>query len=391
MEIYAAGIDHQTPVPIREQAAYSREKYDRAAAWLRAELEGEFVILSTCNRSEVYCASPKAVLPQLVSFFASFHEIPQEHIVAYSGREAVCHLMRLAAGLESLVVGETQILGQVKDAYAAALRQGTGGRVLNRCFQAAVRVGKRVQSETAIGAGTVSVAGLGIEQLAAWAGGLAGKRALVIGSGDMGRLAARRLMRHGASVTVTSRTRHHAQQVQAAVEGVCVVPYDSRYVTAAQCGIVVSATASPHYTLTADGLRAAGVRPECVLLDLAVPRDIEPSAAQVARLYTIDDLAGPAACLREQAAEAAQQAQAIVEECAAEFREWLDSLDVLDDVRRLDQLARETLERQYTLGIQQLGLTGEREKKILYTLLKSTVHSVSHPVIEAVKMGRRLL
>lgn len=267
-----ANIDIREPLSLtKAQVGRISEKISR-----RPEISG-CVIIATCNRTEIYitgfdgmAVNPGELLAEEISVTYSEY---RRYFTSRSGNHAVHHLMEVACGLRSLVLGEDQILAQVKDAIGISQENGASDSVLNTLFRNAVTAGKKVRSSVRLTSLPLSVAGMAIEEVKRLIGKLEGTRAVVIGNGEMGRLSASLLVRGGCDVTITLRSYHHGKTIVPA--GCNTIPYDHRMQVIDGSDILLSATASPHYTVTRELM--AGVR-KCpgIIVDLAMPRDIEP-------------------------------------------------------------------------------------------------------------------
>ena len=278
-------------------------------------------LLATCNRTELYLhgadgrmPDPLETLAAALGFDAAAY---RGFSVKRSGEDAVRHLMQVAAGLESQIFGDDQIVTQVKDAAALAREAGSADAVLDTLFRRAVTAGKRVRTETRLTGVPASAAEVGARRAQAFFGSLAGRRAVVIGNGEMGRLAAATLRAQGCAVTVTLRSYRHGETVVPA--GCDTFPYDRRCEILDGADLAVSATTSPHFTLTAEQV-AAMKKPPQLLLDLAMPRDIEQAAGADARvtLLNLDDLGD----LGDHNAEAREVAMRILGEEEQAFYDW---------------------------------------------------------------------
>jgi glutamyl-tRNA reductase len=303
MRIAVVGLSHRTsPVEIRERLAFAGPVIPQALASLRAEgVADEAVIVSTCNRVEIYAASPAEpaeTLAALKRFLLKFHRFDgglDEALYAYAEPESLTHLFRVVAGLDSMVLGETEILGQVKQAYELARGGQHTGRCLNKAFQRAFNVAKQIRTETDIQRGSVSVAAAAVELAEKIFSSLADRSVLIIGAGDTGEKTARALLSRGATgLVVTNRSLERAQALAAKFNGRWV-PFDHWAAEFAKIDIVISSTAAPHYVLDRSRLEpllhARRGRP-LLLIDIAVPRDIDPEVNLLddVYLYNIDDL-----------------------------------------------------------------------------------------------------
>jgi glutamyl-tRNA reductase len=351
MRVLLVGLSHHTaPVELRERLAITKAMLPPALAELsRLDPLGEVVLLSTCNRTEIYAAgndagtAQQAIAEYLVrsSGFGDVKAL-EPYLYMRTDADAARHLFRVAAGLDSLVVGEPQIFGQVKDAFAAASSAGVTGPTLNKLFPASFVVGKRVRSETALGEGAVSVSYAAVSLARKIFGNLAGLNVLLVGAGEMSRLTAEHLKGHDVQcITVTSRTFEHARELAEEVRG-AAVEWDRLDTALAASDIVVTATGSAEPVLTRARVKAAiGSRRSRPLfvIDIAVPRDVEASVGDLEHvfLYNIDDLEAIVADnLARREAEVAR-AEAIVAEELARFVAWLRARQAVPTVVALRQ------------------------------------------------------
>jgi glutamyl-tRNA reductase len=350
VRLLLVGASHRTaPLELRERLDFCSRGLDEAVKALAARpLVGEGVIISTCNRAELYVVSPGSdrTTDHLMDFIAEFHDLPADrvrpHLYALVDSDAARHLFRVASGLDSLVVGEPQILGQVKEAFATATTAHTSGPLLNKLFHWAFGVGKRVRSETALAEGAVSVSYAAVSLARKIFGNLAGRRVLVVGTGEMGRLAAIHLKGQGVtSVTIASRTLANAQQLAEEV-GATVVGWDSIQQGLVDADIVVTATgaSTPIFTKAQVAAAVPGSRTRPLfIIDIAVPRDVDPAAAEIEQvfLYNIDDLQ---AIVRENIGKRGTElarAEQIVEDEVRKFESWHRARSAIPTVVRLRQ------------------------------------------------------
>jgi glutamyl-tRNA reductase len=344
MRLFAVGISHRTaPVELRECVDFARQGLDAALAALAGrKVAHEAVVLSTCNRAEIYAgADSDAAAESCARFISEFHGIPWEqlapHVVIYRGQEAANHLFRVAAGLDSLVVGEPQILGQVKDAFAAASGVKTTGALTNRLFTTAFSVGKRVRTETGLGEGAVSVSYAAIALAKKIFGDFKKLNVLILGAGEMAKLTGVHLQAQGVrQLTIASRTFETAEALAHSLGGHAVrwAAVDEALSTA---DIVVTATGSTDPVLTRarieETMRRRRDRP-LFIIDIAVPRDVEAAVGSLDQvfLYNIDDLhAIVNENLSRRATEVAR-AESIVREEVTRFAAWMQSREVLPTV-----------------------------------------------------------
>jgi glutamyl-tRNA reductase len=362
VHLFLLGVSHKTaPVDLRERLDFSSRDLGAAVEALAARASAaESVVLSTCNRSEIYVAStdPTQAREELVDFLSDYHQLPREsflpHLFVYDDAEAARHLFRVAAGLDSLVVGEPQILGQVKDAYRVASERHATGPLLGKAFHWAFGVGKRVRTDTALGEGAVSVSYAAVALARKIFGRLDGRRVLVIGAGEISTLTAQHLRNQGvAEITITSRTIAHAQALADIVQG-HAVPWDALMPSLAKADIVVTATGSQRPILTrahVEGILGWKHKDPLFIIDIAVPRDVDPSVGDIEQvfLYNVDDLQSIVEeNLSRRGAEIAR-AEAIVSEELARFTAWQRSRAAVPTIvalrQRLDGIRRSELQR----------------------------------------------
>ncbi|MDG5469417.1 glutamyl-tRNA reductase [Deltaproteobacteria bacterium IMCC39524] len=378
MHIVIIGLSHKTaPVEIREKLAFAPTAMERP---LRQMLElstiTEGLIISTCNRVEL-CAvtkEPDAAIAELRRFLAEYHEVSPEEInenlFDYQGEEAIRHLFRVSSSLDSMVLGEPQILGQIKTAYGYAAEFKTAGLILNRFLHKAFSVAKRVRTETAIASNAVSVSFAAVELARKIFDRLDNKGVMIIGAGEMCELAARHFVANGISkVLVTNRTFERAEKMAAEFDGKAV-PFDSFVDHLAEVDIIMTSTGAPNFILgkrqMEEVLKRRKNRP-MFLIDIAVPRDIDPKVNDISNtyLYDVDDLQGVVQANLKERQKEAGKAEAIVEQEIGQFHLWLGNLEVKPTVialrRKLDEIRQQELEK--TFGNLK-DLTGKQRKSI---------------------------
>jgi glutamyl-tRNA reductase len=399
MSILLVGLNHKTaPVELRERLAFT----DKACAEsLRALVDGEVVreglIVSTCNRVEVLAETNANVaesFDRIKSFLSHSRCINRddftEHLYRHEEERAVRHIFRVASSLDSMVVGEPQVLGQVRHAYSLALEAGTAGRVLNRLVHHAFRTAKRVRTETGIAASAVSISYMAVELGRKIFGALKDRTVLIVGAGEMAELSAQHLVNAGATrVIVANRTRETAEKLAAKFEGEAIELSElTPYLSLAD--IVICSTGARQFVITPEMVRESlGSRRNrpAVFIDISVPRNIDPAIGKINNLFVfdIDDLESVIESnIREREREA-ERAELIIESEVMQFQQALRALDIGPTIGALRQkmhdMAREELERQrHRLG----PLTPEQEKAV-ESLLISTVNKISHPVMHRMR------
>ncbi|RRR70609.1 MAG: glutamyl-tRNA reductase [Candidatus Viridilinea halotolerans] len=405
MKLILAGLDHTTaPVEIREKLAFSSTDLPQALTALttpqagRPPLLSEAVILSTCNRVEIYGVAQEALNAQsLVPFLAEFHALEEHqfaHALFFLNDDAVVrHVCATSAGLRSLVLGEAQIQGQVRQAYEVAQASGAVGPVLHRLFQNALTAGKRVRTETALGQGAASVSQAGVELARHRLGELAGRAVLLVGGGEVSELAAQNLLANGADSLMiinrtTSRARELAERYKATAHS-----FDELAACLARADIVISSTAAPVTIIFREQVAAAmeskvqarsvgesSPPPAMLLIDLAVPRDIASDVGDVpgVHLCTVDDLQEVVRATLGQRSIAAAIAEAIVNEEAAEFLAWCKTQDAVPALTRLREHAEHMRNSELERALRRLRDLSPEQRSVVEGLTRSLVNKLLH-------------
>jgi len=344
------GVSHRTaPVELRERLDFSSRDVGAAVESLSARSSAaESVVLSTCNRSEIYVAGDDLIRArdEIVAFLSAYHQLPrdvfQPHLFEHDDVAAARHLFRVASGLDSLVVGEPQILGQVKSAFHTASERHCTGPLLNKMFHWAFGVGKRVRSETALGEGAVSVSFAAVSLARKIFGRLDGRRVLVVGAGEISALTAQHLRSQGVEeIVITSRTAAHADALAAEVGGRSV-PWASLRQAMGSADIVLTATGSQRPIIVREDVERVLGRKRAeplFIIDVAVPRDVDPAVSEIEQvfLYNVDDLQS---IVQENLARRGAEitrAEAIVDEEVSRFTAWQRSRRAIPTVVALRQ------------------------------------------------------
>jgi glutamyl-tRNA reductase len=396
MSIFLVGLNHKTaPVEVREQLAFTDEA---CAEGLKELVDGqviaEAIIISTCNRVEILSASEsiyKEECPlRLSDFLSRKRTIPPElfnkHLYAHVDEAAVRHMFRVASSLDSMVVGEPQILGQVKHAYSIAVETGTVGRVLHKLVPHAFRVAKRVRSETGIASSAVSISYTAVELGRKIFGSLEGSTIMLVGAGEMAELAAQHLVNAGAKqLLIANRTYETGKQLAEQFGGKAI-EYSSLPTNLAKADIIICSTAAKEYVITPELMNQAMEirrnRP-AFIIDISVPRNVDPAVGEIENLFLfdIDDLeAVVVSNLREREREA-DRAESIIESEILEFQQSLRNLDIGPTIgalrEKLQDIARAEFERQRS----KLGNLSPEQERAIEAMLQSTINKISHPVI----------
>jgi glutamyl-tRNA reductase len=362
MHLLLLGVSHKTaPVDVRERLDFSSRDLGAAVEALATRPSAvESVVLSTCNRSEVYVASenPAQARDEIIEFLSHFHSLPADsflpHLFSLGDDAAAKHLFRVAAGLDSLVVGEPQILGQVKDAFETAAGRRCTGPMLSKLFHWSFGVGKRVRSETALGEGAVSISFAAVTLARKIFGRLAGRRVLVVGAGEISTLTAEHLRAQGVGeIVITSRTAAHADMLAASVGG-RAARWEDIALLLATADIVVTATGSQRPILTRAHVEATTGRHRTdplFIIDLAVPRDVEATVGDIEQvfLYNVDDLQSIVQENLSRRSREIAHAETIVAEELLRFATWQRSRGAVPTVvalrQRFDAIRRSELQR----------------------------------------------
>jgi len=397
--IICTGLNHHSaPVEVRDRVSLSGERLKAALAELCALPEvAQVALLSTCNRTEIHVASSRdpgdCVREWLTRRSGLDAAILSPHIYEKAGREAAAHLCRVAAGIDSQVVGESEILGQVKAAMKAAKDAGTLGSELEKMFSAAIKAGKRARSETGISRGAFSIGRCAVEKARSVFGTLEGRGILIIGAGKMAENTARHLRAQGADpMIVANRTHDRAEELARELDG-RALRYDQLAEGLLEADIVISSTSAPHFVLlrehVSEAMKHRGDR-ELFLIDIAVPRDVDPLVGQIAgvHLYDIDDLGSgveEAEACRAAEVEAAAQ---IAREAADEFWRWLAAREagpLLAALRQQFEHTRQEHLAKYAARIERLPPS---QRQWVEELTRSLVKQLLHE--PTVKLKREL-
>ncbi len=408
MEIVLIGLNHRTaPVELRERVHFSPEQAARAAAELRAKgVLHEAVLLSTCNRSEVYgvpASGGPEVGASVEQCLCGFHDLAPEalngSLFRRHGREAIEHLFRVAAGLDSMLLGEAEVLGQVRDAYKVALEGGATGPVLNRVFQGALEVGKRVRSETALGAHAMSVASAAMKLAEQIFGELSGKSALVLGAGATRAKAASQLRQRGIGrLWVANRTPERARELAARVSGDWIA-WENVGDILHEPDIVVTSVGGSEWTLSKAAVAAAMSARQnspLFLIDLGVPRNIAACVADLYNvyLYNVDDLTSIVEQNRKIREAEIPRAEEIVAEHLDKFAVWQagsQAAAVLNDLRKKLRLERELFTGDHVAELSRFAPQDrERILRLMDELLEKIVGEPSSRLLKERELREKL-
>lgn len=398
MHIVVVGLNYRTaPVEVRERFALAEKDLQPALERLmdtKGTLEG--VIVATCNRTEIYVVADRVhmcgyfIRVFMEQWFGVSSGQFAQHLYIYEDEQAVRHLMRVASGLDSMVLGETQILGQVRHAFLTAQAAGTTGTWFNRLFKQAVTLGKRAHSETSIGESAVSVSYAAVELGKRIFGQFNGKTVLILGAGKMSELTVKHLYASGAAkVIVANRTLSRAVELAERFAGEpCTIEQGIRRL--AEVDIVIGSTGAEGYVLTADqvtsGMRSRPSRP-LFMIDIAVPRDLDPAIAELPDvfLYDIDDLEGIVEDNLEMRRGEAAKIETMIDHELDDFHLWLKTLGVRPVIRALQDKSSSIHEETMNSLFNKLPELDEHQRKVIRRLTKSIVNQMMHDPINVIK------
>jgi len=396
-DFVVVGLSHRTaPVEIRERLAVAPNRLEQELREIAAHGRfDEALLISTCNRVELYATSvnpieaaqtAKEALAVRLASSAADDVLYQER-----GVDVIRHAFRVASSLDSLVVGEPQILGQVKEAFDAAKGAGTVGTLLGRCFTQAFATAKRVRNETGIAEGTVSVSSIACELAKKIFGNLEGRRTLLLGAGEMGESAARSLRQTGTQLHVVNRSDERAQKLADACGG-RAVPYERLSTELADADVVIASTASPNFILTPKLMkgvvRTRRHRP-LFIIDIAVPRDVDPRVGNMDNVfvYDVDDLQQVAEENLSVRAREAAQAENIIEEELESFLSWRRSLELAPTIVALRKRFARVAEEEVRRALPRLEGVNSSDRAVLEAMGRSLVNKLLHQPMTQLKAG----
>ena len=389
IRIVNIGMSHETaPVELRECLAKDAAHADRALAMMREiPCIKESLFLSTCNRVEALFTTEQAekAKSSVVSILCALGEIPPERLCSslftYEDQDAVRHIFRVASSLDSMVIGEPQILGQIKEAYSNATKERTTGVILNRLLHRAFHAAKRVRTETGISDAAVSVSYAAVELAKKIFHEFKGKKGLLIGAGEMAELAARHLLSQGVSaIAVANRTFEKAVEVAQSFKGI-PVSFEEIGAQLLEADIVISSTAAPGYVVTHDQVKGSMKRRRnrpLFFIDIAVPRDVDPAVNDLENVYVydVDDLSGIVQVNIGQRQGEAIKADRIVEEEVIKFEQWLKTLEVVPTIVSLKEKAELIRQAELKKSLSSLGELSPSQIKSLETLTLSITEKI---------------
>jgi len=404
MNLIIVGLNHRTaPVELREKLTFPAEAPDGANVFSEPLKRlvtrygiNEAVILSTCNRVEIIGVVEDSAegIREVKRFLSEYHDIPgdklRDHLYVHTAEDAVKHLFRVSSGLDSMVVGEPQILGQVKDAYGHAVLNDTAGAVINKLFHKAFSVSKRIRTETRIGACAVSISYAAVELAKKIFGDLQGKTVMLVGAGEMAELGAKHLLNAGVrDIVITNRTYERAVSMSREFGGKAVM-FREMIHNLKSVDIVIASTGAPDFIIKADDvsgvMRERKHRP-IFFIDISVPRNIDPLVNNIDNVYLfdIDNLQGVVEANLKERAKEAEDATLIVDEEISAFYRWANSLDVVPTIIALRQQFEKIRKGEIEKAVGQLGALSDKELKAIDAMTTSIVNKILHDPISHLK------
>jgi len=400
LEIIVVGINHKkSPIAVREKVSFSKSQQGRAYEILKyTHYIKEAVILSTCNRSEITAVVTDTVkgIDALKNFYYQFFQIEKDSLeqffITYSSDDAVKHVFQLTVGLDSLILGEDQILGQVREAHQIALLEGNTDSILNKLYREAVTTAKRIKRETAISQNPLSISSIAVKFIEQNFNNLQNKSVMVIGVGEMSRIAIENLIHKGVKeIYVTNRTKGHAVDLSKRYSEIGVIDFKDRYKMIPQVDIIISSTGAPHYVLRKDELKKVHIQGEQLcIIDIAVPRDVDPEIGTLegVTLYELDELKRVSFDNMESRLESAKNAvEIIIEECI-KFENWYHTLPVFPVIEGLQKHCEEILREEINSLLPRMEKASSKDKDLIELVMRSLVKKiVKKPIINLKRAG----
>jgi glutamyl-tRNA reductase len=356
-KIVMIGIDHKhCPLEIREKVSFTLYNIDGAYKKLIDDnVLLEAVIVSTCNRSEIYALfnGKENARGYLLAYYKDFFDLNDIDIELYTkirkGKKAINHLFEVTCGFQSMVLGEDQVLGQVKESYKTAMMHKTAGKILSRLFIDSITAAKRIKCLTGISENPLSVSSIGVKLIEQQLKSLKNKSALVIGLGEMSRITIQNLLlRDVGKIFVTNRTRRRCRDFAKAFPGIKQIDFNDRYSMVGNVDIIVSCTAAPHYVLTKNKFEQYYMKQGICILDLAIPRDVHPDISQIESvdLYRLDDLETIAKENTQNRLKARDESQEVLNESVENYINWIKQARATEDLVVLQEYAKKIVTKE---------------------------------------------
>ena len=378
MNFAVVGVNHNdTPIHIRENVSFTDTQKIEGINFLLDNGISEVVVLSTCNRSEIYIYSDDILkkIEIVKDFYEDFFNVDniKEYLFCKTGQDAIEHVFRVSAGLDSIVLGEDQILGQVKDAHEFSKQLGASKKVFNKLFREAITASKDIKTTTKISHQPISISYIGIKCLKDRLGSLEGKNALVIGIGKMSKLAMKHLEEEKLnSIYVTNRSYEKLQDIQDEYKNLIPIKYEERYSVLEKVDVVISATASPHTVIKKESM--PNLSNTLIMMDIALPRDIDKNIDTLENIevYDIDDLKKISDENDKKRRELACTGELLIDEKIDEFNDWLETIKIDPTIQSLNDKCTDIREDTLDYIYRKLDLNC-KEKKIIDKMLTSAL------------------
>ena len=398
MNLIIVGLSHKTaPVEIREKLSFPSQTIGEPLNRLCTSYGiNEGVIISTCNRVEIFAVTQdiEKGLWQLKRFMSDYHNIPMEgldeHLYTYTSEDAARHIFRVASGLDSMVLGEPQIFGQVKDAYGYALQHRTAGVIINKLFHKAFSVAKRIRTETKIGSSAVSISYAAVELAKKIFGTLEGKSVMLIGAGEMAELAAKHLLSNGVQeIIVANRTYERAIEMAKGFNGTPIMFREFPHYLK-RVDIVIASTAAPKYIIRPeqiDEVIKERKNRSMFFIDISVPRNVDPLINNIDNiyLYNVDDLQGVVEANLKERAKEAKAAEVIIDEEIENFYKWIKSLDVVPTIVALKKKIEDIRKGEVEKALSGLNGLQEKDIQVIDAMTKAIVNKIVHDPVTHLK------
>ncbi|TCO79492.1 glutamyl-tRNA reductase [Marinisporobacter balticus] len=400
MEIIVVGINYKnSSVEIREKVSFSKNDLKKAYDRLKNNAcIKETVILSTCNRSEITAVVTdiNKGIEGLKKFYYEFFDLENveltDHFFANISDHAVKHVFKLASGLESLLLGEDQILGQVRQAHEYALDDGSTGKILNTLYREAITTAKRIKRETAISQNALSISSIAVKFIEQNFDDFKNKKVLVIGVGEMSRIAIENLIYRGVNeIYVTNRTVGHAIDLSERYKEIRVIPFHDRYKMIPKVDIVITSTSAPHYVLKKEEMEKYDHKGDKLcIIDIAVPRDVEPEIGKLEwiSLYELDELKKVSLENMASRLEAAKDAMEIIIEACIQFENWYNCIPVFPVIEEMLEHSTEILELEMESLMKRLDQASHKDRELIEIVMKSLVKKLmKKPILNLKRAG----
>ena len=391
VNLILVGVNHKTtPVEIREKLAFTKGKIEESVNHLFNFPDIiEHTILSTCNRVEIYARanSQDSAIKSIKQFICDFHQLSlvelEDHFYSYSNKEAVEHLFRVSSSLDSMILGEAQILGQVKEAYSLARDLSSTGLVLNQLFEKAFSIAKKVREETGIAERSVSISSAAVELAQKIFDDLENHTVMLVGTGEMAELAAKHLISYGVkTIYVTSRTYERAANLARALNG-SALDFEAFKNELHRADIVITSTSAPNFIIKKEIVEKAiheRKNKPIFFIDIAVPRDIEPDVNDLENvyLYDIDDLQVVVSANIKEREKEAKNAMNFISQEVTKFNNWVGALDAVPTIVEIRKKAENIRKQEIEKTLKKISHLSEDEKQLLRQMSSSMINKILH-------------